>query len=370
MRKGTTRLCFSICLSFNAVVVQGFDLFSLIEELKDQVTETPSLIPSYHPSAIPTLSPSAFKSETPSHTPSLAFSNNPSVMPSLKPSNRPSDVPTITPTVFPTRSPSTIPSISPSISPSHTPSQQPSLSPSLQPSAIPSSVPSQRPSKYPTALPTLLPSPIPSSHPSLSPSFEPSLVDSLTPSTFINKLTQNGTTRSRPTANENWRNVTFITIGSSLLALVALVGSAVLYINYCNERNTNDINLEDFEEDDDFNLGEALDEVEEALEEALDDVEDDESHFNPSTIQTEKTSIWRKRMENILEEEGEVEGVSQIYPNSVFQASTIRSEGSWMRRTALPTTKMQSSVMDIDYFEEKPIPDHVMCVQSESRDEI
>ena len=70
-------------------------------------------------------------------------------------------------------------------------------------------------------------------------------------------------------------------------------------------------------------------------------------------------------MENILsQEERDGTAMQHVYPASVFNGSTIKSEGSWIRRTALPTTRKPSSVMDIDFFEEKPIPNNIMCFEN------
>lgn len=365
MKKGIERICLLGCVFTNVVTpILGFGIFETINALPGQVTNHPSPKPSVQPSHFPTLTPTLVKSQAPSHQPSIDPSISPTKVPSTQPSEHPSGKPTSKPSNAPTATPTYLPSQIPSMSPSYIPSQIPSISPSHAPSVNPTMNPTQQPSYVPSNIPTSLPSSKPSDQPTFKPTSQPSQIPSnfhsQRPTSIIHKLsledTQGEANTNQAIPRKNKRNVSFVIIGASMV-LVAIVAGVFLVSNISRRRNNEcDLfDIRDFEED------EYLDNVSNV-------VEDDCSEFNASTIQSGKTSAWRKRMQNETEQEEDV--ASQIYPNSVFQASTIKSEGSWIRRTALPTSALQSSVLDIDFFEDKPIPDHVMCVQSQSEAEI
>ncbi len=167
----------------------------------------------------------------------------------------------------------------------------------------------------------------------------------------------------------NLASSAYVLIIGSCVGIVGLVIVAFLSIDFLKRRRERQLFLNDCEEDSfdpESNLSNEASFGNTAAEDNLPIQEGDDRSFDPSTIQSEKTSVWKKRMENLLIQEELDATRSGIYPQSVFNASTIKSDGSWVRRTAIPAMTQQGSVMDIDFFEEKPIPDHVMCVNSES----
>ena len=150
----------------------------------------------------------------------------------------------------------------------------------------------------------------------------------------------------------------FILVGS-VVGVAALIALVFLFVTIKRRRNENRLFFT-----------KAFQEIQLNINDEDDDDGDDLSQFNPSTINTEKTSVWKKRMESVLLNEEYEGNVSVVYPQSVFNQSTIVSEGTWVRRTAVPTLNKQSSVMDIDFFDDKPIPAHVMCYESKRKNEV
>ena len=355
MKKGIQTIYLIGCV-FATVVTPIFGIFDTINILPGQVTNHPSPKPSVIPSHFPSFTPTLMKSQAPSHQPSIDLSASPTKIPSEQPSDLPTGKPTSKPSNVPTATPTYIPSQIPSILPSHAPSANPTINPTRQSSNIPSNIPTSLPSSNPSYQPTLKPSISLTS----KPSHTPSKFHSQTPTSMIHKLsledTQGEANTNRSIPRTNKRNISFVIIGASM-GLVAIVAGVFLVSNTSRRGNDESdlFDIQDFEED-------------EYQDNVSNTVEDDCSQFNASTIQSEITSAWRKRMQNEKEQQEEV--ASQIYPNSIFHASTIKSEGSWIRRTKLPTSTVESSVLDIDFFEDKPIPDHVMCVQSQAEAEI
>ena len=86
------------------------------------------------------------------------------------------------------------------------------------------------------------------------------------------------------------------------------------------------------------------------------------SEFNPSTIRTEKISIWERRLERdtSYELESKTSGISDFMLPSIYDPSTIRSEGSVARNTK------KTSVEGVTFFNEDPIPDQIFCIDEEN----
>jgi len=216
-------------------------------------------------------------------------------------------------------------------------------------------------------VPSLKPSTLPSSVHSSAPSETPAVKLILNEESLSTEGSQQNPTKSKS------KNISayIVIIGTSVgvVGLVIIVFLAFdmvkrrrdrrLFLNECQEESCDPESLVSNE----ASRGNTVDEKNITI-----DAGDDRSNFDPSTIQSERTSVWRKRMENLLME-GDFDGtISEKYPQSAFNASTIKSNGSWVRRTAIPTMTQQGSVMDMDFFEEKPIPDQIMCVKSDSND--
>jgi hypothetical protein len=85
------------------------------------------------------------------------------------------------------------------------------------------------------------------------------------------------------------------------------------------------------------------------------------SEFNPSTIHTEKTSAWERRLERdtTYELESKTSGISDFILPSIYDPSTIRSEGSVARHTK------KTSIEGFTFFDEDPIPDQIFCIDEE-----
>jgi len=85
------------------------------------------------------------------------------------------------------------------------------------------------------------------------------------------------------------------------------------------------------------------------------------SEFDPSTIQSEKTSVWGKRIERdaSYEIESKTSGLSDFMLPSVFDPSTIRTEGSMAPHTKKP------SIESFNFFNDEPIPDQIFCIDEE-----
>jgi hypothetical protein len=86
------------------------------------------------------------------------------------------------------------------------------------------------------------------------------------------------------------------------------------------------------------------------------------SEFNPSTIHTEKTSAWERRLERdtTYELESKTSGISDFILPSIYDPSTIRSEGSVARHTK------KTSIEGFTFFDEDPIPDQIFCIDEEN----
>ncbi len=84
--------------------------------------------------------------------------------------------------------------------------------------------------------------------------------------------------------------------------------------------------------------------------------------FDPSTIQTEKTSVWGRRLERdaSYDIESKPSGLSEFVLPSVFDPSTIRTEGSMAKRTAI-SKKFEG----LQFFNDEPIPDQIFCIEEE-----
>lgn len=88
-----------------------------------------------------------------------------------------------------------------------------------------------------------------------------------------------------------------------------------------------------------------------------------EQPFDPSTIQTEKTSIWRKRMERDcgdgmgLQQPEDESALSEFVLSTVFNPSTIKSEDSIIQRSR----EAQKAIEGIEFFNDNPIPDQIVC---------
>ena len=110
--------------------------------VRNDLTNTPSLVITKEPSAVPSTSPSV--------APTIAITQTPSVLPTKYPSSAPtvylSFAPTVAitqiPSMLPTKDPSSIPSTSPTIIPSAVTTSTPSLAITKEPSAVPSTSPS------------------------------------------------------------------------------------------------------------------------------------------------------------------------------------------------------------------------------------
>jgi hypothetical protein len=192
----------------------------------------------------------------------------------------------------------------------------------------------------------------------------------------INEIIIDGSNGAPPsqTRKESNKNIYFF-VGSAAVGVIALVIMVVAFVNFSKRRSEKRIlnNLLRSGGNNEYIFGLEAEEEEQGdaeEEERYDENEaeyDGMSRFDPSTIQTEKTSRFRQRMENILLQEAKDGSASLAYPQSVFNASTIKSEGSWIHHSVLPTTmkNKQSSALDIDFFEDnKAIPDHIMCFES------
>ena len=86
------------------------------------------------------------------------------------------------------------------------------------------------------------------------------------------------------------------------------------------------------------------------------------SVFDPSTIQSEQTSVWGRRLERdaSYDIESKPSSISDFVLPSVFDPSTIRTHGSMARRTA-----MSKAFEGLEFFNDEPIPDQIFCIDEE-----
>jgi len=333
---------------------------------------------------------------------------------SSQPSSSPSSSPTSNPTAIPSAIPSMQPSLTPSLSPSTEPSLLPSGGPSLIPSSQPSSIPTTRPTVFPSSIPSLFPSLTPSLVPTNSPSFIPSLVPSSLPTGAPSKIPTQGPTTAqklqssefRPTNNDNDRTGDnnrgdnqqdfLVIILSSGIGALALVLGAVLFVFHRHKRGS--LASEKSINDDDLAIPPreepkplpAPKEIKKQLSKQVNtgkatpmqmdmdmnrnrnmprgDLSFDEtdeggliSEFDPSTIQSEKTSVWGKRIERdaSYDIESKISGLSDFVLPSVFDPSTIRTEGSMARHQREP------SLENFNFFSDESIPDQIFCIDEE-----
>lgn len=328
-------------------------------------------------------------------------------------SSQPSSIPSSSSTFNPTAIPSAIPSMQPSLTPSLSPSTEPSLLPSGRPSLIPSSQPSSIPTVLPSSKPSLFPSSTPSLIPTKSPSFIPTLVPSSLPTGAPSKIPTQGPTvpqklqssEIRPTNNDNDRignnnrgdnqqDFLVTIILSSGIGALALVLGAVMFVfhrhkrrSLASEESINDDDLAIFPREEPRPLP-APKEFKKQLSRQVKtgkatpmqmdmdmnrnmprgDLSFDEtdeggliSEFDPSTIQSEKTSVWGKRIERdaSYEIESKISGLSNFVLPSVFDPSTIRTEGSMARRQREP------SIENFNFFSDESIPDQIFFIDEE-----
>ena len=90
----------------------------------------------------------------------------------------------------------------------------------------------------------------------------------------------------------------------------------------------------------------------------FDDHPMDQSFANPSTIQSESTSVWRKRIDFDTRSNADV---SEFHLPSVFNGSTIKSEGSWARRCE-PPLPLRNQHLD-EVFGNIRIPNQIVCLK-------
>lgn len=90
----------------------------------------------------------------------------------------------------------------------------------------------------------------------------------------------------------------------------------------------------------------------------FDDHPMDQSFANQSTIRSESTSVWRKRIEFDTRTYADV---SEFHLPSVFNGSTIKSEGSWARRCQAPLPLRHENLDEV--FGSITIPNQIVCIK-------
>lgn len=256
---------------------------------------------------------STYESETPyqnditSFTPTVSPTYTPSMSSSMTPTQQVSSIPMAVESSPPSKIYSHLPSFVASTTPSLVPSLQPSREQSLTPSLSPSSFPSKRPS--------LRPSMLASSAPSYMPSLIPSLVPNMIPIAFIDDNNEEKTIQ----IDNSYHNYLIYAVGIGALAMFTM---SVLFVKFRRRGKQNIIIFAD-------NLVEDL---------SAEGEKDDKSQF----------SMWREKMASIFHQN--TDGAETVQHQSVFDASTIKSDGSWVRRT----------VVDTDLRGDKPIPNHII----------
>ena len=85
----------------------------------------------------------------------------PTATPTSKPTPTPTVVPTATPTLKPTPTPTVVPTATPTLKPTATPTVVPTATPTLKPTATPAVTSTLKPTTIPTAIPTVIPTTTP-----------------------------------------------------------------------------------------------------------------------------------------------------------------------------------------------------------------
>jgi hypothetical protein len=297
-----------------------------------------------------------------------------------------------------------MPSFLPSLHPSNEPTIYPSNEPSLSPSQFPTSSPSGVPSLYPTNIPSFQPSLSPSSNPSYLPtsskSSSPTLISqapSMKPSIGNNNFNRNvnSSTKEVPHKSDQSQSATFVMMVSCIAGFAVFTVLGVLYIIRRNRsQNFNEVRSV---KGDSFTMPKREPEPLPATRSILRQISNrlpsqvrkksaenhqsepepddtstlgggfshgdgDISLFDPSTIQTEKTSVWGRRLERdtSYDIESKPSSLSDFVLPSVFDPSTIRTEGSMAKRTAF-----SKNFEGLQFFNDEPIPDQIFCIDEE-----
>ena len=317
-----------------------------INNIADSVTKAPtskpttSIEPSRSPSIVPSISPSTY--------PTVQPTSQPSVLPSIPPSLSP----TLYPTSYPTSSPSAYPTNYPTSTPSGSPSPYPTAKPSYRPTLSPSSMPSTNP----TTTPSIIPSSIPSSSPSKSPSSNPSTVSpTIQPSVYVVSINR---PQSETAGTGSLKKSYFLS--SRVFFILVVVGSVaaistILFVSVHLIKRTKGTTSKGRKQNDFSDPSHPRHNGSE-----FDDHPMDQSFANPSTIQSETTSVWKKRIE--FDTRTHADDFSEFHLPSVFNGSTIKSEGSWARRCKAPLPLQHENLDDI--FGNSEIPNQIVCVNT------
>lgn len=98
---------------------------------------------------------------------------------------------------------------------------------------------------------------------------------------------------------------------------------------------------------------------------------------SPSIIESERTSVWRRKIiEDVRSDLGSKDDKEEdvrslegfdCYEPSVFNGSTIKSEGSWIRHVDIQSS-MNSVPVDLNKDTTKPIPGQIVVSESKEKD--
>jgi len=334
----------SLLLRIPNTVSQSSYLESIFDKLS--ATAEPSFSPSSSPTHVPSISPTSSPSNFPSISPTSSPSNFPTMRPTSSPSNFPSMHPTLLPSQLPSVHPSSLPSHLPTTSPTNTPTNAPTDSPSTLPSIIPTVTSSETPTLSHSSIPSSIRSSAPSPSAILLPKLE------MPPSSNTSKDAPNPLPAAAATSQ-------IVTILVACLGSAIIVGGAFfMAVKYMMRSDSNTSRLE---QPHSFMA--------------------DVFSQNHGSIQTERTSVWKRRINEDVksdtgsrcdleqDDEHSTEG-SDYFEPSVFNGSTIKSEGTWIRRAN--TTDLQSRItglqtVDLENDIHTPIPGQIIVNESRSK---
>eukprot|EP01083_Nonionella_stella_P004548 13174_1 len=318
--------------------------------------------------------------------------------------NKISEHPSTTPSSEPTPQPSLSPTKSPSVSPTQTPSFYPTITPTLSPSIEPSSIPTIEISYNPTIAPSLRPSVTSSYDPTISPSSHPTNQQSSLPSNHEDPLSA-FTTQNAKNKGDGPNSIS----GSGLITIIASIGGLVLCVaalmtrRRLKRRRMDEFKLTNIQQRYNPNSSQpisldleanVLAPIPKQISMALDEFEDNTSRndedksedkfydnasqtgWDPSTIATERSG-WRRKIDldksyeggscdslfgeqtrkDLSFEEDKSVAISEFILPSIFDPSTIKSEGTFAQR--LGVTKSHEG---LHFFTDEPIPDQIFCV--------
>lgn len=319
--------------------------------------------------------------------------------------NKISEHPSTNPSSHPTVPPSLLPTNSPSASPTRTPSFYPTITPTLSPSIEASSIPTIEISSNPTIVPSTIPSVTSSYNPSIFPTWHPTNQQSSLPSNHEDPLSAQKTQNIKDKEDHDPHGMS----GSTLISIIAGIGGIVLGVAALmtgirlKRRRMDEFKLTNVQQRYNPNSSLPLSTDLEAnvqapipkqISMALDEFEDNASHdddeetedkfydnasqtgWDPSTIATERSG-WRRKIDldksyeegscdslfgektrkDLSFEEDKSVAISEFILPSIFDPSTIKSEGTFAQR--LGVTKSHEG---LHFFTDEPIPDQIFCV--------